>query len=163
MTRRMGGKPTVAKSMTWVGEDFIRDVLRRLGPGICTTTGAGNRSVGFDISGDGRFGTAPGQDPLICARLYGMFMTGGSTAVVVRTFTGETVSVRHGTEKNRLIRVPVKELRGYRVWVAEEKTDRVFLDFAKIPPDVLRECYSYDARTGEYTGLVEDERDHRFL
>lgn len=163
MAGRRGREFVGGTSLVWAGENFIEKVLRAHGRGIGTVVGDGEKVLEFDISVDGRFGMEPGQDPLVCAKLFGMFGGGSPVAVTLRTFTSETVSVRHGTDKDRLIRVPVKELRGYRVFISGREPGKIRLDFEKVPPEVLRECYSYDAKTGEYTGLQVDERDHVFV
>lgn len=117
----------------------------------------------FDISENGWFGIEKIHHALICAKLYGMFSSNKPSGVIVRTLTRETVCVLHGTEKDRLVRVPVKELRGYRVYVVEKSNKEIILDFEKLSPDELREYYGCDYRTGKHIGLTVDERDHRFV
>lgn len=137
----------------WRSKDFIQDVLCRLGSGICTVASNNGFSLEFDITKDDWFGTDKMQHALICAKLYKMFGDNQPVGVLVRTFTNETVSVLHTTE-NRIICVPIKELRGYRVYIAKESKKGIMLDYEKLSPEELRKCYSYD---------IIDEQDHRFI
>jgi len=146
----------------WQGED-ITDVLKKLGPGICTVAGGDGRVLEFDISEAGLFGEDLGRNALICAKLFGMFSSGKPTGITVRTFTKETVCVPHGVEKGKLIRVPVKELRGYVVDTVDKKPGKIILGYRKLTPEELRDSYCYDCKTGEYIGLTVNERDHRFV
>jgi len=146
----------------WQNENII-DVLKKLGPGICTVAGGDGRVLEFDISEDGLFGEDLGRNALICAKLFGMFSSGKPTGITVRTFTKETVCVPHGTEKGKLIRVPVKELRGYVVDTVEKSPGKIVLGYRKLTPEELRDCYSHDCKTGRQVGLPVSERDHRFV
>lgn len=151
-----------AVNVIWKDRSFI-DVLMDLGPGICTVAEYGGRTLEFDISEKGRFGVEDLHHPLICAKLIGMFNSGKPVGVTVRTFTKETVCIPHATKKNKLIRVPIKELRGYSINIVEKDNERIVLDYQKLSPEVLKDCYSNNHKNGKYIGLTVDERDHYFV
>jgi hypothetical protein len=163
------GPDEAGPEAVWESGSLV-DELRRLGPGICTvTTDCG--ALEFDILESGRFAErsfcpgcagAPGReaDGEVLRRLALLLARSVGAGVAVRTFTRETVCVRN--ERDELVRVPVKEIRGFVVRVAGRRDGRPVLEWEKLAPDAVREAYSRDARTGEFIGLTVGERDHRF-
>lgn len=156
--------------IAWEGINLV-DALRQLGPGICTVV-SDHTVFDFDILGSGVFaerGFCPGcageageaADEEISHQLMEILARSGSAGVTVRTFTQETVCVRN--ERSELVRVPVKEIRGFLVRNAGSREGRVVLKCEKLLPEAVRDAYCYDPATGRYIGLTVDECDHRFV
>lgn len=154
----------------WEGLNLL-DILHGSGPGICTTVTADDGVFEFDILKTGVFAVRsfcpgcqgkPGKenDEEIAQGFLDALTRSPGAAVTVRTFTDETVCIESDGE---LVRVPVKEIRGFIVRVLPQKNSRVVLACEKLPPEAVRESYCYDAQTGKYTGLIVNERDHRFV
>ncbi|SMB96204.1 hypothetical protein SAMN00808754_1424 [Thermanaeromonas toyohensis ToBE] len=156
--------------IAWEGINLV-DALRQLGPGICTVV-SDLTVFDFDILDSGIFakrGFCPGcageagkaADEEIRHRLAQILAGSRAAGVTVRTFTQDTVCVRN--ERSELVRVPVKEIRGFLVRNAGCREGRVVLECERLSPEAVRDAYCYDPATGRYIGLIVDERDHRFV
>lgn len=162
-------RETSLPEVTWENENLL-DVLRQFGPGICTVV-ADAGILEFDILESGKFAERgfcpvcagqPGMptDEDVLLRFADLMADSLGASVTVRTFCNETVCIKNS--RSELIRVPVKEIRGFLVKAVREK-GKLVLRWEKLPPEIVKDCYSHDAETGEYVGLTVDERDHRFV
>ena len=147
-------------SIIWEPDNLL-ERISELGPGICTVGVEGCEPLVFDVHPEGWFGIERNQDPWIRARFYRLCSEAGAAGIIMRTFTDERVEIPHGADPERTIEVPVKELRGFDLWVEETPAGTVF-HYEQLPASVLRECYSYDAATGKPIS-PPGEADHRFV
>lgn len=115
----------------------------------------------FDVNEDGSLGVQAGQDLLVRARVMRLAAEVPVCGIIMRTFLAETVAVPHGTDRDRLVRVPVKELRAYQI-VREDDDSDIVLRWKQLAPETVRELFETDPETGERVPLMVSERDHRF-
>ncbi|MDA8065275.1 MAG: hypothetical protein M0031_07225 [Thermaerobacter sp.] len=145
----------------WFPTNLV-DEVRRLGRGIGLLA-SDEEMLEFDIGEDGRLGVEPVHDVRLPARILRAAARSEVSSLVVRTFLPETVAVRHGSDPDRVVRVPMKELRGWRIERRAVGHSPVRLEWTRITPEELRDAYSRDPETGEPVPLMVSERDHRFL
>lgn len=98
----------------WSPSDFVVR-LRQLGPGVVTVV-ADAEILKIDVSEDGRLGINEAQDVELPDHLQHVMAESSTTAVMVRTFLPETTAVRHGIDNSRVVQVPIKELRAFKVF-----------------------------------------------
>jgi len=145
-----------SEGQSWKNDNFI-NVLKEFKPSIVTVTGDGLfQPMRFDVSKEGFFGDTPSDHVVIGLMIYRALQK-QPLSVIVRSFTSETVCIR-GKEKDKLLRVPIKELRGY--YLPQQDYNSQF-SFDKIDPEKLKYSYSTDATTGKPI-TPPDTRDHRF-
>lgn len=144
--------------------------LRSLRPGICTVASDAG-ILEFDITETGIFsersycpickGDCGNEiDKEIIANLS-VLLTQGQAGITVRTFTGETVSIKG--ENGSINRVPVKEIRGFIAAYAFEGDGLPQLIWEKVSSEELKQMFSISSDTGKYIGLTVNKKDHRFI
>ncbi len=146
--------------VVWHPSDFLA-VLRQLGPGKVTIAGVGGVSE-FDIANDGTFSADQGDDRAIRASVIAMLAMSETSGVTVRTFRPETVAIAHGTNRLRIIRVPLKDLRGFLIQSRLQST-ACHCTWSLLSADEVREAYVTDVDTGLPQSPIISERDHRFV
>lgn len=155
------GEPDILpfiRTMRWEPSDLFAEIGSRR-PVIATLVG--EEGFVFDVNEDGSVGTEPGQDLIIRARVMRLAAEVPVCGVIMRTFLTETVAVPHGTDRDRLVRVPVKELRAYQITRDDHGSD-IVLCWTQLPPEAVHELFETDPATGKRVPLMVSERDHRF-
>jgi hypothetical protein len=153
-----------------INENLIEEI-RNHGPGICTVSSSCGESLEFDITEKGHFAERSfcpicyGQhgrvkDEEITSKLT-VLLTSGPAGITIRTFTKENTCVK--SEDGKLIRVPIKEIRGYIAEPTDLKDGQVWFRWQKLTLEEVMESYSIDSATGKYIGLTVNKRDHRFV
>lgn len=156
--------------ITWTGLDFF-DAIRKLGPAACTAA-SGSQILQFDVLETGElaepsfcpvFQNTPGRpaDQLIKNQFLTFAVENGTLGIVVRSFTEETVCTKN--KQSQLIRIPVKEIRGYIIKLVAREEGKITLNCEKLPLDAVKKSFCYDAATGQYVGLTVNEWDHKFV
>ncbi len=131
--------------VVWHPSDFLA-VLRQLERGKATIAAVG-RMGEFDIANDGMFSADQGDDRAIRSWVITTLALSKTSGVTVRTFRPETVAVPHGTDRLRIIRVPLKDLRGFLVQSQLQATV-CLCTWSLLSADEVREAYTTDPDTG---------------
>ncbi len=155
------GEPTLM--VEWASSDDLISVIRHLGPGICTFVlspdGEDDQVLELAIDEAGQFASDLEQDAQIVRDLEVLWVAGPSS-LIVRTFTDEFTTIADPAHSLRIIRVPIKEIRGFQIF-PEPVLGRVRLHWNTLDPAMVREAFMVDASTGRPI-VPPSDRDHRY-
>lgn len=127
---------------------FIAEIAKHIRQtGIITITSARYNVQSWDITRINkkkkeftlhglRFGTVPEHTILFKLRVWNILLDDKFAGVILRSFTGK---------KDKVTKLPVKELRGYRLWLGE--SDKVC--FQQASAEEMDQANTTDARTGK--------------